>query len=885
MGKLDDLSTVTDLVKDMASYLSPLVEKLQQLFKELELDLTTAFENHGFETVSMAVMKSRVEQWQAQPEAIHKWIAYYQRWRKLFEIGLSPIAERIAGTIAEGTIAEGTIAEGTIAEGTIAEGTIDATTMIDRFQISYFEDLVRMAFETHPALAEFQGISHQETINRFADLDLERIEISRQEVRLAHDQGLPARSGKVGEVGIITREAAKKRRHLPLRKLMDQAGHAVQAIKPVFMMSPISVAQYLKPGDLEFDVLFFDEASQVRPAEALGAIARANQLVVVGDEKQLPPTRFFAASAGDDDADPDDWELNVGDMESILGLCSAQGMQDKMLCWHYRSRHESLITVSNHSFYDNKLIIIPSPSYDGGKLGLRFHYLPHGTFDRGGSRTNQAEAQSIADSVMEHVKSTPLKTLGIGAFSVAQRDAILDELEVRRRKHPEMEAFFAAASEEPFFVKNLESIQGDERDVIFISIGYGKDSAGQMSMNFGPLNKDGGQRRLNVLITRARERCEVFSSITADDIDLNRSRAQGTHALKVFLTFAEKGHLDVPAMSGKDYDSEFERQVDKAISAHGYRVERQIGTAGFFIDLAVVDPEKPGRYLLGIECDGASYHSSLAARDRDRLRQQVLEDRGWLIHRIWSTDWFQRPEEQLRKTIAAIENAKVTEVGRSGPPVPVPLLPAVDESDADEEVEQDNSVAVHSQSQQSTPYVKASFQVNTSKEIHKVSRDVLANVVVKIVDAEGPIHRDIVTKRAADLWGLDRAGRRISAAVSSALTAACRDGRLSKDGAFYSSANHTPECTRNREGLPQPQKKPEYLPPAEIEFTILTIVREHLGVSFDDAATTASRLFGFRSTSQQLRDVINRSTISLVDRGLLEHRNDKLYANKNHDSA
>jgi very-short-patch-repair endonuclease len=873
MAKVDDLTQIGELVGAMAVDFSPLIEELQQVFGQLELDLEVAFGDREYPTVSLALIKSRLEQWTNQPETINKWIAYHQRWKKLQECGLGPVAEKIA------------------------EGAMSAAEMIDRFQMSYFEDVIRKVFDESTDLAEFQGISHQEIVNRFIDLDQQRIELSRQEVRMGHDLGMPARSGKVGEVGVITREAAKKRRHLPLRKLMDQAGNAIQAIKPVFMMSPISVAQYLKPGDLEFDVLFFDEASQVRPAEALGAIARAKQLVVVGDEKQLPPTRFFSTTIGDEH-EPDEDDLDLGDLESILGLCSAQRMPDRMLRWHYRSRHESLITVSNHSFYDNRLIIIPSPSDDDGKLGLKFRNLPHGTFDRGGSRTNRIEAQAIADAVMEHVRKYPDKTLGVGAFSVAQRDEILDELEVRRRNSPELEAFFATATEEPFFVKNLENIQGDERDVIFISIGYGKDSAGRMTMNFGPLNQQGGERRLNVLITRARERCEVFSSITADDIDLSRTRAQGTHALKVFLTFAEKGHLDVPVMSGKDYDSEFERQVDKAISSQGYEVQRQVGTAGFFIDLAVIDPDKPGRYLLGIECDGASYHSSLSARDRDRLRQQVLEDRGWLIHRIWSTDWFQRPEEQLRKTLAAIEEAKVTHAGRSGPSAPPTTPPPGDnlaeriemsspdgeKADKDDQENNDSDSVVQSNAIQTTPYVEANFRVNSSKEIHRVPRDVLTGIVVRVVEAEGPIHKDIVAKRVAKLWGLKQIGNRISKAVDLALKSACKKDRLEQDGCFFNLKGRLARVIRNRENVAQNQKKPEHLPPAEIEFAVLTVVREHVGVSFDEIVTTVARLFGSRSTSKQLKEVITKGTLALVHAGFLEQRNDKLYTNTNHIS-
>jgi very-short-patch-repair endonuclease len=358
-------------------------------------------------------------------------------------------------------------------------------------------------------------------------------------------------------------------------------------------------------------------------------------------------------------------------MESILSLCAAKGLAQRMLRWHYRSQHHSLIAVSNREFYDDKLFIVPSPGNGGRAAGLRFRHVPEGVFDRGGSATNRREAQLVAQAVMEHARSCPKRSLGVGTFSMAQCEAIRDELEVLRRR-PEnsaLEPFFADGAASAFFVKNLENIQGDERDVILISIGYARNAEGYLTMGFGPLSRDGGERRLNVLITRAREECVVFSSITADDIDLSRGRSRGVAALKTFLSYARSGILDVGKPTGRDFDSDFERQVAREVEDLGYEVEAQVGVAGFFIDLAVRDPEQRGRFLLGIECDGATYHSSRSARDRDRLRQQVLEARGWTIHRVWSTDWFHRPTEQVRKIKAALDAAR-TARGSESPPLP-----------------------------------------------------------------------------------------------------------------------------------------------------------------------------------------------------------------------
>ncbi len=375
--------------------------------------------------------------------------------------------------------------------------------------------------------------------------------------------------------------------------------------------------------------------------------------------------------------DDEDSRSDVKDVESVLDLCVARGFPERMLRWHYRSRHDSLIAVSNHEFYGNGLFIVPSPAPVRANFGLSLRHIPNAVYDKGGSRRNPIEAHAVAFAMIEHARTFPNRSLGVGAFSTAQKDAILDELELLRRQHPETEQYFANTNTpEPWFVKNLENIQGDERDVIFISVGYGKDKHGRVAMNFGPLNNTGGERRLNVLITRAKEQCVVFSSITSDDIDLSRTNARGVQALKTYLNFADKRVIDRPRNSDRDVDSEFEAQVRDVLLNHGWQVDVQVGMAGFFIDLAVIDPKTPGRYLVGIECDGASYHSSRWARDRDRLRQAILEDHHWTIYRIWSTDWFHSQNEQVEKLLSFLNaqlEVRTAEATQSdGPVVPEP---------------------------------------------------------------------------------------------------------------------------------------------------------------------------------------------------------------------
>jgi very-short-patch-repair endonuclease len=686
------------------------------------------------------------------------------------------------------------------------------------------------------------------------------------------------RDADLGEMTVIYREIAKKKRHLPMRKLLQEAGHALQAIKPVFMMSPISIAQFLAPGTLEFDLLVMDEASQVTPEDALGAIARAKQIVVVGDSKQLPPTRFFTKMLGDEAFSEDDEITNTGDVESVLKLCESKGLPQRMLRWHYRSRHQSLIAVSNREFYGNELCVIPSPESVSSDYGLRFRFIGDGVFDRGGKASNQLEARAIAQAVIEHARQFPEKSLGVGTFSVAQRDAVLNELELMRRANSNLEKFFTSGKvesgkSEPFFVKNLENIQGDERDVIFISVGYGKDQSGFMAMNFGPLSVEGGERRLNVLITRARERCEVFSSITADDIDTERAKAVGSKALKNFLRYAKTGVLDSQSPESPGFDSEFERQVCAALRLHGYEVHNQVGTAGFLIDLAVVDRERPGRYLLGIECDGATYHSARWARDRDRLREQVLKDRGWIIHRIWSTDWFQRPKEQLTRTLTAIEQARARLAGEnveqqeaSSPELTQPIERA------------ETATMKETPETTANAYLEGNFAVPRETPIPDLAINKLAGVVRAVVAIEGPVHRDEVLHRLASLWGQQRLGNRMADAITAAINLAVRAQALEEEEGFLAIAGQQEVAVRNREHVRSAGlKKPEYFPPAEVRAAICQVVSRNLGIQRDDVPAAAARLFGIRTTSVQVREIVERQLERLLESSHLVLNDNRLF--------
>jgi len=544
----------------------------------------------------------------------------------------------------------------------IESDTLAPEDIVPCFEINYYDSLLRLAFVERPALQQFFGISHEDKIKRFRELDDKIIRYNRLRLQSILIDNLPDFSmGSSGDEQkeLLIREFRKKKRHLPIRKLLTNAGELIREIKPCFMMSPLSVAQYLDPRAIEpFDVVIFDEASQVRPEDALGALLRGNSTVIMGDSRQLPPTSFFDKLVdveGEFDEESPDYLV---EMESILDLCKT-GLPSKTLRWHYRSRHESLIAVSNREFYENKLMVYPSPMKESDNLGLKLVHLPHTRYDRGRSRTNREEAKAVANHVIEHFSQYPEKSLMVGTFSIAQQVAIQDEIEKIRDRHPDMESFFTRTDGENFAVKNLETIQGDERDVVFVSVGYGIDESGRLSSNFGPLNRDGGERRLNVLVTRAREKCVVFSNFKAGDLSSTKTTARGVRILQSFLHYAENGDFPLTTQYKEDTESPFEEEVLEFLTSKGYMVHPQVGCAGFRIDFGIVDPKSPGKYVLGIECDGAMYHSSPVARDRDKIRQSILEGLGWNLYRIWSTDWYRNPIECEHALVNAVDAALI----------------------------------------------------------------------------------------------------------------------------------------------------------------------------------------------------------------------------------
>jgi very-short-patch-repair endonuclease len=719
---------------------------LEGLF-DLTLNVSTGI---TVEDASLADLQRWLVERAGDVHRLHEWTQFCEVGREVGRAGLSPILGEVLG------------------------GQVKPEEASTAFRVRFLRLWLDAVYERCPVLRQFSTDTHERLIEQFWELDRHSVataaaRIRRSQLTRPERPRLVARDApSSSELGTLLREVNKKRRHLPLRKLFAAIPTLLPRLKPCLMMSPLAVSAYLDSPELRFDLVIFDEASQVRPHDAICAIYRGRQIVVAGDQKQLPPTSFFDRVL-EDDGLPSEEGGGLEDFESILDVCCSLGLPRRRLRWHYRSRREGLIAFANHHVYGNELVTFPSVHEMVGNPAVAFNYVAEGRWKAGGAGGfNAVEARRLAELVMAHFREHPAQSLGVIAFSQRQQLRILDELERLRRDHPDLEQFFNEERDEPFFVKNLENVQGDERDVIFLGIGYGPDDTGQVAMRFGPLNRQGGERRLNVAVTRARQRMTVVSSMRAQDIDLNRTKAVGARLLRAYLDYAERGtealRSGVTEAGDRDFDSPFEREVFEELSRRGLTMHRQVGCGGFRIDLAVVDPRAPGRYLLGVECDGASYHSSATARDRDRLRQQVLEDLGWRICRVWSTDWLRDHGWQVRRVLSALEKAQREE------PTPPPAPSAAPRLAEDGPTEKSGPAATV---EAATPPATPSYD-----SIDDVPEPALREVVCRTLHDFGATPESELIQAVARHLGFKRTGSRIQARIEMCLDALIGAGQV-----------------------------------------------------------------------------------------------------------
>ncbi|MEV0294933.1 DUF3320 domain-containing protein [Nocardia sp. NPDC050710] len=824
-------------------------ERARQIRAELASDLPAA-EN----------LLSRLENDSHGPEA---WLSYCA--------GLSGLAEYGLGNL----------------PAQLAQQRIDAAEFAAVVERALLTAWAEHYFAADARLRPYHADDRDRLVEQFREVDRALVRTAPAAVMAAGNARRPRRT-TVGSARIITREAEKQRRHLPVRRILEEARDVVQLIKPCFMMSPLTVSQFLPP-DFRFDVVIFDEASQVLPEDAVNSIYRGNALIVVGDQKQLPPTSFFgAAGAADDD---DEWVDNDSDaFQSVLDACKASGvLRDLPLRWHYRSRHENLIAFSNHEFYDNTMVTFPGALEDGPDIGVEF-FQSNGVYDRGGRSDNPGEAAVVAQRVVHHFATRPWLTLGVVALSKAQAEAIEAAVAKARADRPDLDIYFTEDRLAGFFVKNLENVQGDERDVIILSIGYGPDKQGKLHSAFGPINRPEGWRRLNVAVTRARRRLEVVASFRGGD--LPESSNKSVRHLGRYLKYAEHGPgvlATAPADVDAVPDSPFEEQVIDVLRDWGYDVQPQVGVASYRIDMAVRHPAAPGVYALGIECDGAMYHSSRAARDRDRLREAVLRDLGWKLHRIWGTDWYRNREAAIRSLRTVVEAACAAD-------------PHATTHDRIESATRQAAVDVHANDDEAKPnsstvrfapvdhepvlWTRPYREVGTAElvELHRVSAhrlglesvplrdpdtfELVADIVVYVVEVEGPIEEDLLFTRVRVAWGLARSGPVIQERIREVLRWLGRKGIIVRVDTAYDRPDR--ELRFVRTPTSTCERAVRHVPLVERQLAAIHVITDNVGVRREELLSEVAGVFGWTRVRSEIRATLTADLDSLIESGVID---------------
>ncbi len=678
----------------------------------------------------------------------------------------------------------------------LERGEVPAGELLAQFTHGWFAWWLEQRVAESPALASFDAVRQSGREERFIEADRNLRDLAREELRARVagrmprlDQGAPPTS----QAGILLRQFTRKAGFASPRQLFSECAGLIRQLKPCVLMSPQSVAQYLDPSQPPFDVVVFDEASQVPTHEAIGAIARGRQVVVVGDSKQLPPTAFFLGQAREEDSEDDEV---FTELESVLEECAASGLPSLQLNWHYRSRHPSLIAFSNARYYASRLQLFPAAQARATTIGVS-RVLVKGRYDRGHTATNRVEAEALVADLVRRLRDPreQRRSLAVVTFSRAQQALIEDLLEDVRELNPDLEPFFDPERPEPLIVKNLENIQGDERDVVLFSIGYGPDSMGRMTANLGPLGQLGGERRLNVAVTRAREQLVVFVSFEPHQLNLSGSSARGLHDLKSFLDAAANGG-DVVMSSPVDSspsDETIKAALRTTLEAEGYVVDTDVGVGRYRLDLAVRHRLSPEHYALGIELDGAQYASSETARDRERLRRELLNNLGWRhLVRVRALEWLEaapRVSAGLLQQLATL-CAEPVALASTAPPAQTaaphlaPDVNAPPSSDAEAFVPE-SAEALFSPAQVPPPVAGFSW----------VSREV-QDAVLAIVLHEGPVSERALVKRLAELWTLKRAPAGSAPGLASLLKKLPAERRpVSRDGFLWPSTL-TPETWR-----------------------------------------------------------------------------------------
>jgi hypothetical protein len=733
----------------------------------------------------------------------------------------------------------------------LIERAVGASDVRGAFRRAYWNRRLEALFSQDPDLAD-RGSTYMRWIDEFKTLDRRLIQTAPDRVIAAINRNRGVSIALPGsQTALLRREGAKQRRHMPVRKLLASLPTLLGELKPCLMMSPLSVSHFLTATH-EFDVVIFDEASQVPPQDAINCIYRGKQLIVAGDSRQLPPTSFFQVAEAETEWNEDEETDALTDMESILDVCTTI-LPEHPLRWHYRSRNEDLIAFSNHHIYDNLLVTFPAADAASSSKGVHFIHVPDGIYERGhGKGYNKREAQVVAERVFEHLASGR-RSIGVITFNASQEAAIEDELNLLRFQRPEFEDRFAGDRLDNVFVKNLESVQGDERDIILFSVGYGFDREGKFLMNFGPLNFEGGHRRLNVAVTRARELVEVISSVRSTDFRLTENSRRGARLLYEYVRYAEtdgaSGASDLA--TNRVAPAAIEETIADVTEELGFIPNFSVGTGSFRVDIGLRTNDINAPYQLAIATDGESYRRIPTARDRERLRDKVLTDLNWRVHRIWSLDWVQNRQSEINR-----------------------LEEALSENHSSSTQERDNATPQHRRIEREVAGLLEALEAgalpwvstykcskvrarNSGYEFHEsVNRDAQRDLVIQIAEVEAPIHVDPAMQRLAAAYGLQRVGDRIRSAALQAIKMAARSGAIEVRDEFIwlpdQKLTHVRQPDWNDDAT---SRSIAHIPVEEVDLAIDNL-KNMAGGSYDNLLVDSARVLGFDRVGPRIRTVI-----------------------------
>lgn len=758
------------------------------------------------------------------------------------------------------------------------KGELQSDQVLNSFKKSIYRQCSELIISADTNLSTFNGKLFENKIRKFKEKSKYFEELTKAELFAKLASGIPSfarGAANSSEMGILQRAIRSKGRGMSVRHLFDLIPNLLPRLCPCMLMSPISVAQYFEADLSRFDLVVFDEASQMPTCEAVGAIARGKNVVVVGDPKQMPPTSFFSTNKFDEE------NADKEDLESILDDCLALSIPSKHLLWHYRSKHESLIAFSNSNYYENKLMTFPSP--DDLATKVSYVHVP-GYYDRGKTRQNKFEAAAIVEEVLKRLSDPVLsqRSIGIVTFSSAQQNLIEDLLNESLKNQPELDAI-AMESSEPIFIKNLENVQGDERDVILFSMGYGPDKEGHVTLNFGPLNREGGWRRLNVAVSRARYEMKVYSTLRSDQIDITRTASEGVAGIKAFLEYAEKGKI---VLTQKNYErkakrNSFEKLVAEEIEKAGYTVHTDVGCSGYRIDIGVVNPENTSEYILGILTDGNNYRSATTAKDREVVRMDVLKLLGWNIYKLWSPDWWDNPKRIVQEILDAIQSALIPKES-----IPEPERQTEPESKNEQFVEVKlqgiTQQVIQPETKEDEKYLVCNLPYNSLIVSDEFFDSRYTNKILEqinnVIEMEAPISQTLLSRRILNAWGITRLGVRLNSHLLSQYKRLNLKQTRQNGSVFYWRQDQEPENYDKFRvpGDDSDKRNADDLPKEEIVAGIREILYNQISLPEEDLVRETARLFGYARIGGNVEQAMKLGIEYALEKGIVTNNNERI---------